>query len=184
MFEALFRDFRRTFHAFFLFFIVLVGWALLVDHYDAITFWFSPKYELRTYLSKVDGLRAGSPVQLLGLDVGRVREIRSAPRTENEDSQEGSSFEVILDIRRSHQSRIRSDSQASTFTLGLLGDRHVQISPGFNGIPLPAGSEIPAVGECDLSLSNWIEALGNFVSVANCVSQLEKKASALLKKKP
>ena len=56
-------------------------------------------------------------------------------------------IEVVMRIDRKFQSDILTDSTASLQTEGLLGNRVVNITRGFTGMPLKEGQEITGVEE-------------------------------------
>ncbi|MFQ5696988.1 MAG: MlaD family protein [Myxococcota bacterium] len=98
---------------------------------------FSPRYTLYAEFTNIEGLTVNAPVHLAGNNVGRVRSIEflqpGAPRP----------IRVAMELDASVQSRIRSDSTALIGTIGLLGDKYVEISIGTLDAPgLPPGSRI------------------------------------------
>ncbi len=85
---------------------------------------FDRHYQLFTNFRNISGLRVGAPVQLAGLRIGHVDEIRFS-------SDQGSKLITVeLRLRKKFQDRIRSDSTATIETQGLLGDKFVFISVG------------------------------------------------------
>jgi phospholipid/cholesterol/gamma-HCH transport system substrate-binding protein len=85
---------------------------------------FQDKYQLRVLLARVNGLQTGAPVQLAGLKVGSIVKIHFS------DDIEEQKIEVVMEIDKQAQNRIRQDSEAHIGTLGLLGDKFVGISLG------------------------------------------------------
>lgn len=81
------------------------------------------KYQLRIYYDQVHGLLPGAPVRLAGLRVGSVQDIEFS-------TEQPGKLEVILSVDRSVKSRIRSDSEALIGSLGLLGDKTIEITVG------------------------------------------------------
>jgi phospholipid/cholesterol/gamma-HCH transport system substrate-binding protein len=86
--------------------------------------YFQRQYTLWASFSNIKGLIVGSPVRLAGLTVGRVNAILFP-----EDPQ-AKIVKVELKINKGVQKRIREDSIASIQTMGLLGDKYVEISLG------------------------------------------------------
>lgn len=121
------------------FFTLAVGVAaalavLLLSQQGGI---FSPRYTLYAEFTNIEGLTVNAPVHLAGNNVGRVRSIQfltaGSPRP----------IRVALELDASVQSRIRSDSTALIGTIGLLGDKYVEISIGtLQASDLPPGSRI------------------------------------------
>ncbi|MEE9229990.1 MAG: MlaD family protein, partial [Acidobacteriota bacterium] len=94
------------------------------------------EYKLR--LSNTTGLSEGSPVKLVGVEIGLVSEI-SFPEDLNQKF-----LVVTLSVDRRYHDRIREDSTASLKLLSLLGgEKFVEIKPGsLNRAILPPGSTI------------------------------------------
>lgn len=101
--------------------LFLAGMILSIGKHQGI---FQRRYELRVLMDRVSGLQVGAPVRLAGLDVGKVISI---------DFPEGlkeKQVEITLKIDQRVQQRIRKDSVAHIGTLGLLGDKFVNITLG------------------------------------------------------
>jgi phospholipid/cholesterol/gamma-HCH transport system substrate-binding protein len=86
--------------------------------------YFQRQYTLWASFSNIQGLIVGAPVRLAGLTVGRVNDI-IFPEDPSEKT-----ITVELKIDKGVQKRIREDSIASIQTMGLLGDKYVEISLG------------------------------------------------------
>jgi phospholipid/cholesterol/gamma-HCH transport system substrate-binding protein len=86
--------------------------------------YFQRQYTLWASFANIQGLIVGAPVHLAGLTVGRVNAIifPEDPRDKT--------IKVELKIKKGIQKRIREDSIASIQTMGLLGDKYVEISMG------------------------------------------------------
>jgi phospholipid/cholesterol/gamma-HCH transport system substrate-binding protein len=97
---------------------------------------FERQYRLIASFGRTGGLIQGATVRLAGVPVGRVGQIRLP---------EGSSVKVRVEllVARRVQDRIRADSLARIETLGLLGDKIIDISLGSPGAAvLPEGGEL------------------------------------------
>lgn len=81
----------------------------------------SPKVEINAYIKDVMGLRKGSPVWISGIEIGLVKGI-------NLHSEYGTV--VTMSINKDAIGYIKKDSTASVQTMGLLGDKYIEISPG------------------------------------------------------
>lgn len=92
---------------------------------------FGDRYELVTLMRSAQGLAPGASVQLAGQPVGQVARIGFIGPEDRPPTGEG--LAVWLAINRQVQSQIRSDSRARIRTLGLLGDRIIDIEPGSPG---------------------------------------------------
>jgi phospholipid/cholesterol/gamma-HCH transport system substrate-binding protein len=91
---------------------------------------FHRQYTLYANFETISGLRVGAPVQLAGLKVGFVDGIRFP------DNPASKNIGVVLRIERQYQKRIRSDSEATVETQGLLGDKFIYISVGSEEAPV------------------------------------------------
>lgn len=89
-------------------------------------------YTLYAKFNKVTGLRAGNPVTMLGLDVGRVESFN----LDQEDQM------VVVDLKINNGIKIYDDAIASIKTEGLIGDKFVSVDPGGGGDLLKAGDTI------------------------------------------
>lgn len=87
---------------------------------------FAKRYELIVYFPNANGLRKGGPVTLAGQLAGTVKEIEFLPV----DFDTTRNLRVIARVDRSLHEQIRRDSQARLRTLGLLGDKVLDITPG------------------------------------------------------
>ena len=86
---------------------------------------------------------AGAPVRLDGVEIGNVETVRFAPRTPGKPPDKMHNIELGLRVDRKYQNDILSDSSAMLVTEGLLGNRYVNITRGYTGVPLKEGQEVP-----------------------------------------
>ena len=86
--------------------------------------YFQRQYTLWASFSNIKGLIVGAPVRLAGLTVGRVNDIHFP------ENPAVKTIRVELKINKGVQKRICGDSIASIQTMGLLGDKYVEISLG------------------------------------------------------
>jgi phospholipid/cholesterol/gamma-HCH transport system substrate-binding protein len=87
---------------------------------------FSKRYELIAYLQNANGLRQGGTVLVAGQFAGTIKSIDFLP-VDNDTTR---NLKVRLAIDASLQQQIRSDSKAKVRTMGLLGDKVIDISIG------------------------------------------------------
>jgi phospholipid/cholesterol/gamma-HCH transport system substrate-binding protein len=130
---------------------------------------FESRYTLKCTFSDISGLRIGAPVQLAGVRVGFVEDIRFPKDLMQKD------IEVVLGVSKKFQERIREDSIATINTQGLLGDKFVFISVGSAEEPvIPDGGVIKAkeaVGLFDLAEKGG-EILEDLQGAAKSISTL------------
>ena len=107
---------------------VLVTAALLVVGIFYVTGQgaFQSKYTLKTYLPEAEGLVAGAPVSLGGVQVGSVTGLHINPKA----STPNQNIEVDMQIYSDYQKWIRANSTATLVTQGALGSRYVTITRG------------------------------------------------------
>jgi phospholipid/cholesterol/gamma-HCH transport system substrate-binding protein len=89
-------------------------------------------YSLYARFGSVSGLRAGSTIEIDGIEVGRVERLTL--------DQEKQLSLVTLKIRKGV--RIYDDASAAIKTAGLIGDKFVKIDPGGGGEVLKPGGTI------------------------------------------
>jgi phospholipid/cholesterol/gamma-HCH transport system substrate-binding protein len=107
---------------------------------------FAKRYELVVYLPAANGLRPGGSVTLAGQLVGTVKEIEFLPV----DFDTTRNLKVTARIDRRLRDQIRRDSEARLRTMGLLGDKVLDISPGTPRFPvLQAGDTIRVAPSLD-----------------------------------
>jgi phospholipid/cholesterol/gamma-HCH transport system substrate-binding protein len=122
----------------------------------------------RAYFENVEGLSAESPVWLGGLDVGRVEGV-SFPERPGEPR-----LEVRLRVSAEHAPRVRRDSVARLSSMGVLGDKAVDISIGsLEEPPVPPGGEVPSVPGADLSslMRSAAQVMEDSVAVSHALRQ-------------
>ncbi len=105
--------------------LALAGFLLVLGIFlvgDEEGIWQS-KYELRIIYDNVHGLMEGAPVRLVGLRVGSVKKIGFAEEYPGK-------LEVTIKVDNAVKKKIRTDSEAMIGTMGLLGDKTIEISIG------------------------------------------------------
>jgi phospholipid/cholesterol/gamma-HCH transport system substrate-binding protein len=109
---------------------------------------FADRYEIVALVPSALGLREGAPVTLAGQRIGQVSEIDFIPV---ERKVGANNLRIVLAISEDVREQIRSDSRAFLRTMGLLGDKFVDIAPGTSGAAiLAAGDTIPTGKTVDL----------------------------------
>ena len=89
-------------------------------------------YSLFAKFSSVTGLKTGSAVQMLGMEIGKVE----AMALDQENQQ------AVVELRIQNDIVVYDDAIASIKTSGLIGDKYVQIDPGGGGLELEKGANI------------------------------------------
>lgn len=111
-------------------------------------------YLVRAQLPRSFNMFPGSPVQILGLDVGIVRELTVEP---------GSGV-VVADLIIDHDVQLPEDVRAVVLTDALLGERYIQLDPPYEGGPtLDPGSTIEEPANVPAEFDELLTALNEFV---------------------
>jgi len=93
---------------------------------------FEEKLTLKARFTNADGLREGAEVQLAGVHIGKVTEVRFLPP----DSPEDAKIEAVMSVDKEldgkpTSERIRADSTAQLVATSVLGnDKMINITPG------------------------------------------------------
>ncbi|HEX2642437.1 MAG TPA: MlaD family protein, partial [Thermoanaerobaculia bacterium] len=146
---------------------------------------FSKKHRYFVEFNSVSGLKPGSPVQLDGVDVGTIEEV-NLPRDPNRKQ-----IQVWISVDRRYAERIRGPvliegrlpplgrnappSQARIKTLGLLGDKFIELSSGAAEFPLiPTDGQIPAAQptNVDALLASGEDVMDNVVEISASLSDI------------
>jgi phospholipid/cholesterol/gamma-HCH transport system substrate-binding protein len=131
---------------------------------------FGKRYRLIGYYDNVGGLITSAPVWLAGLRVGRVETVKLDTREDGKPA-----VKVVLQIDANVQDRIRADSTASVGTIGLLGDRYVEVSLGSPGEPiLEDGAQIQTASPGNLAraIDTGTAALDNIAKLAGNLNEV------------
>lgn len=99
---------------------------------------FSPQFSIFCDFDDISGLRAGAPVFLAGLNVGRVDAVLFSKDLNNKK------LRIKLSINKDYQDRVRRDSIASIQGQGLLGDKSVMVSVGTATEPMVKDGDVLA----------------------------------------
>lgn len=89
-------------------------------------------YSLYARFISVSGLRVGSSVEMLGLEVGRVERL-----TIDQEKQM-----ALVEMKIKKGVKVYDDAIASIKTSGLIGDKYIQIDPGGSDALLKSGGII------------------------------------------
>jgi phospholipid/cholesterol/gamma-HCH transport system substrate-binding protein len=85
---------------------------------------FGGQYTVYSYLKDINGLKAGAPVHLSGVEVGAVSRVEFA------EPGAPAAVKVTLRLRSDVQQRITTSSMVTVGSLGVLGEKMVDIDPG------------------------------------------------------
>lgn len=142
---------------------------------------FKHKTRYYTEFGSVSGLKPGSPVQLDGVDVGTIEKVvlSSDPHK--------SQIRVWIRLDENYAARIRGPvapdglmknqlaSQARIKTLGLLGDKYIDINSGSPVYPpIPEEGEIPAAQptSVDALIASGEDVMDNVVEISHSLNRI------------
>ena len=107
---------------------------------------FHKRYELIAYVPDANGLREGGSVMVAGQLAGSVKKIEFLPV----DADTTRNLRLILAVDDAVREQIRRDSRGKLRTLGLLGDKVFDITPGTpRARPLVDGDTVTVVQALD-----------------------------------
>src|SRR6516162_533951 len=96
------------------------------------------RYELKALMSDVNGLKEGAPVRLGGVEVGTVTRVALG------GARARGVVEVSMRVEDRVKDRVTTESTATLGSLGLLGEKAVDITSSPRGIPIEDGGFVAA----------------------------------------
>jgi phospholipid/cholesterol/gamma-HCH transport system substrate-binding protein len=140
---------------------------------------FSPRIELKAQFMDAKGLRRGAPVWIFGTEVGSVKNIELDPVH---------GAIVTISVDKSVQKFIKRDAQANILTMGLLGDKYIELSSGSSlAEPIHPGEMIKGGTQIEFSdimvtVAVAIGKMGEFITkLDNLVVKMEKSEGTVAK---
>jgi phospholipid/cholesterol/gamma-HCH transport system substrate-binding protein len=118
--------------------------------------------------SNTQGIVGGNQVRLAGVIVGAVRGIE-VPRVPGQD------LTIHFDIERKYQHLVKTDSRAEIKTIGLLGDKYLEVTPGSTDKPdLEPDHEIIAFRGAELEkiLAGSGDLVDNVVAISKSLKNI------------
>lgn len=121
------------------FMLLALGVLILVLlNIDAQQNFFSGRYKIHIALDQGFGLMKGSPVDIVGVEVGNIKSIRFDKQNK---------IDVTVEIQNKYKEKIRTDSVATVFSKGLMGNVALSITIGSISRPiLEDGGYIRGIG--------------------------------------
>jgi phospholipid/cholesterol/gamma-HCH transport system substrate-binding protein len=132
---------------------------------------FSRRYELYTFMAEANGLRVGGTVLVAGQFAGTIKSIDFLP-VDNDTTR---NLKVRMAVDHDLEQQIRADSKAHVRTLGLLGDKVIDISTGTPRYSvLRAGDTIPVTPSLDYEavLAQAASAVNDMVELTHDMRQI------------
>jgi phospholipid/cholesterol/gamma-HCH transport system substrate-binding protein len=147
---------------------------------------FTSTYTVKLFVTNVHGLVNGAMVTLGGLKIGYVTDLRFETR----DSVNG--VEVTATLLSKYQASVTTSTMAQIKTIGLLGDKYIDLSIGSrNERPVAENAFIPIVESFDIetagpqfksALADFTELMGSAKRIAASVERGEGSIGKLVKK--
>lgn len=114
---------------------IAVGLILLtVITFSINDFFFKPGYNIYAVLGFANGVKKSAPVRLAGIEVGEVKEA-GVFKDKNGKTM------VKLKLWLTNDAKVEVDSEIIINTLGLIGEKYVEIIPGTPGEPFLSGGD-------------------------------------------
>ena len=154
---------RRRFRVGLVVFLALVAFGVGVFMVGERASLFTRKVDYRVRFESASGLTTGNSVRLAGVTVGTVTEVALSERPGD------TTVMVAVSIERRMTSRIRTDTTASIKTIGLLGDKYIELVGGSEkAAEIAPGGEIPAAKETGIEklLAGGEGLLGDLTEIA------------------
>ena len=130
--------------------ILLFGFVFLVGDFSV----FKPGNDIKVIFGFASGIKTASPVRLAGVDVGTVKSTQIFYDPEERKTK----VEVLLWV--DGEVKIPSDSRIWINTLGLLGEKYVEIIPGTDTVSF-IGSGDTITGEDPVSIHEITRKAGD-----------------------
>lgn len=129
---------------------------------------FSSSVEFSATFADVQGLKAGAPIRMGGIDIGHVSRVGYG-----KDPGDVTVY-VTLDVVAKEAGRIKTDSVARVAAKGLLGDKMLEISKGNLAAQIPPGGRIPSEEPSDM-----LGKVGGMAEKAeNALGNIEKASAS------
>ena len=125
---------------------------------------FTAKLPYHTQFDSAAGLVSGNPVRLNGVTVGNVLEVNLSPDPADQR------VDVRYEVDRRVAPRLRVGTRASIKTIGLLGDKYVELAGGTAQEPVvpPEGEIKPAPGA---GLEKLLEGSGDLLTDLGAIAR-------------
>ena len=154
--------------------LVIMGVAILKLGQSAHLF--SSRYTLVSFVPNTAGLRVGGQVTVAGQLAGAVKAIEFLPV----DADTTKNLRVTIEVDRDVQAQVRRDSQAKLKTLGLLGDKVFDITPGTPRFAVLDEGDTLRLGEALDYEAVLVQASGALDQVVSLTGSLQKVADGVV----
>jgi phospholipid/cholesterol/gamma-HCH transport system substrate-binding protein len=136
---------------------------------------YSKRYDLIAYLPTASGLKEGGPVMVAGKLVGAINKIEFLPV----DNDTLRNLKVTVSIDAGVSQQVRKDSKAHIKTLGLLGDKVFDITPGTPRFATLRDGDVIAIEPSVDYEAVLVQASGAVKEVVGLTTDLRKVTSGI-----
>lgn len=105
--------------------VILAGLTIMAGNFKL----FQQAYNINVLFSNSSGIEKDASVRLSGVEVGKVESAQLMYRKEGDTV-------VLVKLELSENARIREGAKASVTTLGLMGEKYIELTPGDTGAPV------------------------------------------------
>ena len=137
---------------------------------------FTKRYTLVSFVPNTAGLRVGGQVTVAGQLAGSVKSIEFLPV----DADTTRNLKVVIEVDQEVQPQVRRDSQAKLKTLGLLGDKVFDITPGTPRFSALNDGDTLRLGEALDYEAVLVQASGALDQVVSLTGSLQKVANGVV----
>lgn len=130
---------------------------------------FERRYSLHAFFGTIEGLNTGAPVRLAGVSIGSVSAITFSKDLSSKK------IRVTMSLDARLQDRIREDSIASIGTIGLVGDKVLELTVGSpEKKVLPPGAVVASIDPPDYAqlLQRGNQIVDNVLKISDSLSHL------------
>ena len=156
--------------------VALVVIAIAILKLGQAAHLFTSRYTLVSFVPNTAGLRVGGQVTVAGQLAGSVKSIEFLPV----DADTMKNLKIIIEVDREVQAQVRRDSQAKLKTLGLLGDKVFDISPGTPRFSALSDGDTLRLGEALDYEAVLVQASGALDQVVSLTGSLQKVANGVV----
>lgn len=153
--------------------VIAMATTIYITRQGGLPF-FGGQYTVHCFLRDVNGLKAGSPIHLSGVEVGSVN------RVEFSGPGDPAPVKVTMTIRTDVQDRITTNSLVTVGSLGVLGEKMLDIDPGPpGGVPIEDEGFVPGEAEGDPIRGIILDASETMRDVRNLASEIQQGEGTL-----